>query len=73
MTLNHEKTKQVLHLSWYVLLWLHAQGLKNTWNLLKTSWIVDDFQKKKKENSHYKFALCTMNNERCPNKERALK
>jgi hypothetical protein len=26
MTLKHEKTKQTLHLLWYVLLWLHLNG-----------------------------------------------
>jgi hypothetical protein len=27
MTLKHEKTKQVLHLLWYMLLWLHSDFL----------------------------------------------
>jgi hypothetical protein len=34
---------------------------------------IKNFQKRKKANSHYKFALCTMNNETCPNKEGACK
>jgi len=37
MTLKHEKTKQMLHLLWYVLLWLHFKTFDEKLNNLKKS------------------------------------
>jgi hypothetical protein len=56
MTLKHEKTKQVLHLLWYVLLLLHPQHMDLVVKIFSISCMANFV--------HYKYEL-NINNQQC--------